>query len=302
MSRIVRVVASVLLSSVVSTPARPESSAPEAALRALQVVTAARRALGGEEALAAVRSISLEGQLRRQMPGPGGDMGEMSGSVRVDALPPDRFLRVDTVSPMPGMPGLPVATALDGEEAWSGPLPVASMPNVVIRTPPPGDAPAQARLRDRVQREAALFLVSLLVGGGAEYAWVAEAEAPEGKADVLQVTGRGGLDARLFVDQKTHRPLMLTFRDAPPRMMMRRVAGPGGDRHRSGPESAEAMPTPPPPAEATLFLSDWKQVDGVLLPHTLNKTLDGRPYEEIVVSRYLVNDPKLTADKFRKKV
>lgn len=202
---------------------------------------------------------------------------------------------------MPGLPGVPVATALDGEEVWSGALPVASMPNVVIRTPP-GDAAAQARLRDRIQRESALFLVSLLMGSGAEYAWVAEAAAPEGKADVLQVTGRGGLDARLFVDQKTHRPLMLTFRDTPPRMMVRRMAGPGGGRHRSGPDAAEAMPTPAPPAEATLFLSDWKKVGGVLLPHTLNKTLDGKPYEEILVSRYVVNDPKLTPDKFRKKV
>ena len=32
---------------------------------------------------------------------------------------------------------------------------------------------------------------------------------------------------------------------------------------------------------------------GVLLPHALNKTLEGRPYEEIVVSRYTLNDPKL---------
>ena len=54
--------------------------------------------------------------------------------------------------------------------------------------------------------------------------------------------------------------------------------------------------------EATLFLSDWKRVGGVLLPHALNKTLEGKPYEEIVVSRYMLNDPKLTADKFRKKV
>ena len=96
---------------------------------------------------------------------------------------------------------------------------------------------------------------------------------------------------------------MLTFLDSPPRMMVRRQMGPGGGH--GGPGGAavpEALPTPPPPVEATLFLSDWKRVGGVLLPHTLNKTLEGKPYEEIVVSRYTVNDPKLTADKFRKKV
>jgi hypothetical protein len=297
------VAASGLMLSLSGPLSAAEASAAEAARRAQRVLAAARQALGGEDALAAVHSVSLEGQLRRRLPGEDGEM-EMSGDVRVDALLPDRYLRVDTVSPMPGMPGIPLATGLDGDEAWAGALPVASAANVVIRTAPPGDARAQARMKDRVRRESALFLVTLLAGGsGAEYAWVGEAEAPEGRADVLEVTGRGGLDARLFVDQKTHRPLMLTFSDSPPRMMVRRQRGPGGGHAGPGGSApTEALPTPPPPVEATLFLSDWKRVGGVLLPHALNKTLEGKPYEEIVVSRYTLNDPKLTADKFRKKV
>ena len=280
-----------------------DPAATDAPARAQRVLAAAREALGGEAALAGVHSLSLEGHLRRRAPGDEGET-ETSGDVRVDALLPDRYLRVDTVSPMPGMPGIPLATGLDGNEVWSGALPVASGMNVVIRTAPPGDAGAQARQKDRILREAALFLVALAARApGVEYTWAGEAEAPEGRADVLHVTGRGGLDARLFVDQKTHRPLMLTFLDSPPRMMVRRQMGPGGGH--GGPGGAavpEALPTPPPPVEATLFLSDWKRVGGVLLPHTLNKTLEGKPYEEIVVSRYTVNDPKLTADKFRKKV
>src|SRR5262249_30755031 len=192
--------------------------------------------------------------------------------------------------PAPGMPGVPLATGLDGEETWSGPLPFAAAPNMIVRAAPPGDAAAQARLRDRIQREAALFLVAtLLVPGAAEATWVAQAEAPEGKADVVQLTGRGGLDARLFVDVKTHHPLMLTFRETPPRMAVRRMDGPGGPHGAPGAEPG-TPPTPPPPSEASLFLSDWKRVGGVLLPHALNKTLDGKPYEEIVVTRYTLND------------
>ena len=302
MSTIVRALAASV--SILSVSATLSAAEPPAdAARAQRVLAAARQALGGESALAAVHSLSLEGQLRRRIAGEDGEQ-EMSGDVRVDSLLPDRYLRVDTVSPMPGMPGIPLATGLDGDEVWTGALPVASGMNVVIRAAPPADASGQARLKDRILRESALFLVTLLTGAnGTEYAWVGEAEAPEGRADVLQVTGRGGLDARLFVDQKTHRPLMLTFRDAPPRMMVRRQMGPGGGHGSpAGSAPAEALPTPPPLVEAALFLSDWKRVDGVLLPHALNKTLEGKPYEEIVVSRYTVNDPKLTADKFRKKV
>jgi hypothetical protein len=280
--------------------AAADPAAPDAVARARQVLAVAREALGGEVALAALHALSLEGQLRRSLTGEDGPT-EMAGSIRVDVLPPDHYLRVDTLSPAPGLPGIPLATGLDGDETWSGPLPFAGAPNIIVRTAPPGDAAAQGRLRERVQREAALFLVSTLMApGAADVTWLGEAEAPEGKAEILQVTGRGGLDARLFLDVKTHRPLMLTFRDTPPRMMMRRVAAPGGAHGTPGADPV-APPSPPAPSEATLFLSDWKRVGGVLLPHAFNKTLDGKPYEELVVSRYVVNDPKVTPDKFRKR-
>src|SRR5205814_699404 len=94
------------------------------------------------------------------------DPGEIAGSVRVDALVPDRYLRVDTLSPLPGMPGIPLAAGLDGDEAWAGPLPIASSSHMVIRAAPPADAEARGRMKERVQREAALFLVALLGGGG----------------------------------------------------------------------------------------------------------------------------------------
>jgi hypothetical protein len=83
-------------------------------------------------------------------------------------------------------------------------------------------------------------------------------------------------------------------------MMVRRAAP--GDRPPQGPGPEAAPPSPPPPSEATLYLSEWKKVGGVLLPHLISKSIDGKPYEEIVVSRWVVNDPKLTPDKFKKRV
>ena len=106
MSAIARAVAaSGLMLSLSGPSSAAETSPAESARRAQRVLAAARQALGGEDALAAVRSVSLEGQLRRRLPGEDGEM-EMSGDVCVDALLPDRYLRVDTVSPMPGMPGM----------------------------------------------------------------------------------------------------------------------------------------------------------------------------------------------------
>jgi hypothetical protein len=171
MAAIARVLAaSVSILSLSGALLAAEPAAPDTGAHAQRVLAAARQALGGEDALAAVHSLSLEGQLRRRVPGEDGET-EMSGDVRVDALRPDRYLRVDTVSPMPGMPGIPLATGLDGDEVWSGALPVASAMNVVIRAAPPGDGSAQARLTDRILRESALFLVTVLAGAeGAEFA------------------------------------------------------------------------------------------------------------------------------------
>ena len=42
-----------------------------------------------------------------------------------------------------------------------------------------------------------------------------QAEAPEGKADVLDVKGAGNFTARLFIDSKTHLPLMLSWTTPP---------------------------------------------------------------------------------------
>src|SRR5712692_5781022 len=66
--------------------AAADPGAPDAVARARQVLAAVREALGGEVALAALHALSLEGQLRRSLPGDAGP-AEMAGSIRVDVLP-----------------------------------------------------------------------------------------------------------------------------------------------------------------------------------------------------------------------
>ena len=109
--------------------------------------------------------------------------------------------------------------------------------------------------------------------GGANLSatWVETAEAPDGKADVIELKNDLGVALRLFVDQDTHMPLMMQYQEVRPRMM---VAGPGG-RDGPGPSAGsgqvgrgdgqgpnpeemrrrmEAMP-PPAASQVTLYLS-----------------------------------------------
>jgi hypothetical protein len=47
--------------------------------------------------------------------------------------------------------------------------------------------------------------------------------------------------------------------------------------------------------------SDYKEVNGLNLPHVLTKAVGGNPNEEWVISKFKFNEKKVTADKFEKK-
>ena len=127
-----------------------------------------------------------------------------------------------------------------------------------------------------------------------------EAEAPEGRAHVIDVKGADEFSARLFVDVQTHRPLMLTFKGQLPRMRTVRASGPAdmararAEADRAGQAAAQA-----PESEIRLFVSEYREVQGVLLPHRFLREADGGSSEEWTVKSWTVN-PELKADAFRK--
>ena len=60
---------------------------------------------------------------------------------------------------------------------------------------------------------------------GVEFTYGGEAEADEAKADVVDAKGQGSFAARIFLDKATHRPLMLQYRGAAPRVVMQTMRG-----------------------------------------------------------------------------
>src|SRR5262249_33583799 len=116
-----------------------------------------------------------------------------------------------------------------------------------------------------------------------------QAESPDGKADVLVATGTGGFTARIFLDQKSHRPLMLTYRAFDPRVF----PGLGRASKSSGaaPGAAGALPIDAEKQafDITLFLDDYRAENGIWLPHRLSRALDGEPDEELMVKSVRLN-------------
>ncbi len=169
------------------------------------------------------------------------------------------------------------------------------------------------RMRVQLQR----FTAALIADAGTPWVDAGIAESPEGKADILETKEETGRTLRLFIDQATHLPLMVQYQDPKPMIMInggpgRGPGGPGGPGMRGGPEGAApgagagpgaSGPPPMPPDEVqkrvaemqrnppqlgtfAMHLSDYKKVDGILLPHKIETSLDGEPNEEWTVEKY----------------
>jgi hypothetical protein len=152
-------------------------------------------------------------------------------------------------------------------------------------------------MRRRTRRaELARYALAWLLTTDAPVSYAGTAEAPDGKADVLEVAPDAGAPMRLFIDQATHVPLMLTWRGPQPRLMVRRMGG-GGPPN---PDDLGREPGgEPPQATFEMRFDDYREVDGVRLPHQISRSVNGTVSEEWTITTFKVNAP-LKANTFTK--
>jgi hypothetical protein len=302
--------------------------------KAADVLKDMRKALGGDK-LDSMKAVSLEGPFRREM-GP----RQMQGTTALTIQLPDRMYRSEETE-FPGGMSMERMVALNGNTAWDDVKQRGGMGGgvqIMMRGPEARDlnpqAVEEARLR-RTRTELMRYLMAFFGGATLQPTYVAVAEAPDGKADVLEVKNEGGASVRIFVDQQTHLPLMLQYEEVRPMM---RFDGPGRGGRGFGPGRGAGQGTgvgtggevagrgeseggrgqrgqppdpeeirrrieqagPPKPVAVNLFLADYKKVDGVMIPHRLTQSIDGKPVEEWTLEKVKVN-PTIKADLFEKK-
>lgn len=283
------------------------SDALPAAPTAEETVAKARKALGGEK-LATLKSLTATGTYRR-IPGPGmrvqmGGHGAgpseapsvITGEREVSVVLPDSYVKADSMQN--GM-----ITLLEGLSEGKGWTDSRSHMGGMVMMRAFGDGSQESIDRGVRGNLARYMLIWTLSAPGVSYTSAGVAEAPDGKADVIEAKGPDGLAARLFLDQETHLPLMMTYRAKvlAGSSQMRMPALGGG--HPDPEKLKEQMAKMPPPdmkdVEMQIRISDYEKVSGVQLPKLITWSIDGALSEEFEVTKYVLN-PALSPDKFRK--
>lgn len=275
--------------------------------RAQELLAQARNALGGDAKLKTVQSLSLAGTFRRVM---APNMPESAGDFEIELLLPDKYKRTENMTLMGGAAQVTRIDGFNGEQMFNDSSSSGGM--VMIRRPGEGDPKMQAAQLRSMKTDVARNLIAWLLTAPESYqidfTYAGEAEASEGKADVIEASGADGFSARLFLDKQTHKPLMLSYRAVLPKMVMRMEGGrPAANREEIEKRAqeiekeaqAEAEKSKPAESEIQVFYSDYKMVDGVQLPHHLTRSVNGDVNEEWEVKKFKINPP-LKADKFKK--
>jgi len=288
-----------------------QSALAQDAAKGGMLLTEARKALGGEDKLGAIKRLQVSGTFLRST----GPDQIVDGDFDVFIELPDKYRRNEIT----GFAGANVERAeiLNGDQvadqSSGGLTPGGGFPGGFGRSgrggadrggfrgggfpgrnPQNGAAQPDAgsideRLKDQQRRVrqaelARLALVWLLSIDG-PVAWIGTAQAPEGTADVLEVRPANGVPMRLFLHPSTHVPLMITWSGQPSR---------GGDIRRRGAPAAV-----PPQGQATLELhmGEYKTVSGIKLPHLITRGTEGTTQEELKIKSFKIN-PNFKADTF----
>ena len=312
-----------ILTLVVAATAQPHAQDAKAA----EILAATRKAIGNGK-LDALKSLSVEASIQRNM----GSVQMQSESELLLEMP-DKYVRTDASSaPM----NMTMTTGVNGERAIlpagatfapGGGMIIRMGAGPAMAHPEPTEKPTpeqQEQMNRAAVRNSRQELSRLLLGWiatahpaiKAQYTYAGEAESPDGKAYVIDVKDNDGFAARLFIDQSTKLPLMVTYKGRPGRVVTNTVGGPAGARTaptdgrqlteeetKKLKESREKQIADiksageQPLVDLSLFFEDWRDADGIKFPHVIRRASESTTNEEWKVNKVKVN-PKIDAKKF----
>jgi outer membrane lipoprotein-sorting protein len=311
-----------------------QAQAAEDPQKGASLMAEARKAIGGEDKLRAVKTLQSKGVYKRTV---GNNTQE--GDVEVLIELPNKYRR-NELSGFAGGPTQERVEVLNGEDVWDinaqggfgggfgrfgrgggGDFGGGRRGDGGFRGQGDqagaagGGQPGQGggrgnidpeRLKEfqRRQRQTELARLSLmwLLTTSDPVVWVGTAQSPDGNADVLEVRPAEGAATRLFLDQATHMPLMMTTTGG---------GGRGGfNRRGGGPDGGAAPPAGNAdgprrggqggqPVTIETHLSEYKAEGGIKMPHLITRGVNGQTNEEWEIKSFKIN-PSLKGNTFTK--
>lgn len=159
------------------------------------------------------------------------------------------------------------------------------------------------------------LLLSAPEGLDASYNYAGEASVDGNNCDVI-LAQSGGSSFKLFIDQSTHLPLMMSYQGAIPLVfnLRKEEVEAGGDGKMKNfiinPDGSQneikdgkvkiitrKLDAPEANAEYQVKFSDYRSVNGVQFPYKWTQTVNGQPDQNVDVVSYEIN-PANIADKF----
>ncbi len=328
----------VCLSAVVLTASTQQT--PTGSKTAEAVLADAHKALGGDK-LATVKNFVATGRTKQIR---GNNLVPIEFEIAVEL--PDKYVRKDEV---PAQESDPTTSGFNGDGLIQIPAPVAPPPMPAGRAMPPAGAapppaagapragapappamtPEQMMAAQRQTRVTALKqdFVRLTLGLFAQsfpsapltFTYAGVAEAPQGKADALDVKGEGTFAARLYIDSTTHLPLMVGWMQPPTQVIVTTPGQKGPDSVPPGAVLVEgpALPaadaskedkdkyakdvadlrkaTQAKPVESRVYYAEYKDVNGMMWPFRLRRAIGADTTEETTFDGFKINtkiDPK----------
>jgi hypothetical protein len=323
-----RALAPLALAAVIAF-AQPVAFIAQEVGKAAEILAAARKAIG-DKPLDALKTFSVQSALQRNV-----QTMQVNSDVEILLELPDKYLRTEASS------GGGMIMAGGGTTGFNGDRPLQKLNSggvpgggMVIRMGGPtgfasgdGEKPTPEQLAEMSksmvrgsQTEASRLMLGWFAmahpATNAQYTFAGEAESPDGKAYVIDVKNGDNFAARLFIDEQTHLPLMVTYKAPQPRMMTsgggtRQVTPAGGNPHavtlsEEDRKKAQAdidkqikdmQRQPPVLADYTVFFEDWRGADGLKFPFKMRRAMGTETTEEWTVSKVKVN-PKIDPKRF----
>ena len=333
--------------------ASAQGSVPgETSGEAAAILSAARDALGGDARISSLKTVVANGRTRQVQ---GDNLVPIEFEISIEL--PDKYVRTDEIPARESGPNsrgfngdglIQVGDAPGGGRRGGGP-PAGAQPPPAARAggaptaagaPPAGAAPAREGGGDRgrgpggappnptipVKQDFVKLTLGMFATSFSSYplsfGYVGQAEAPEGKADVLDVKGAGNFSARLFIDSKTRLPLMLSW-TTPPNLV---PVVPGGKPPENMQPGSVTFETPVPPGatatpeerkqfeqdalaarekamksakptENRIYYADYRDVNGHKFPFRIRRAVGATTVEETVFDRFRLN-PKIDPRRF----